>query len=99
MPPAPTTTDAPVTTGSPASRALGLLSLAGVALLLLFALVWSPADEVQLDAVRIVYAHVGIAIWAFGGCGITTVASAMWLWRRSEGWWVLGGAAAEVATV
>jgi heme exporter protein C len=100
MPPAPTATDAPPpTTASRASRALGLLSLAGLVLLLLFALVWSPADEVQLDAVRIVYAHVGIAIWAFGGCGITTVASAMWLWRKSEGWWVLGGAAAEVATV
>jgi heme exporter protein C len=100
MPPASTVPDrSPTSTGSPASRALGLLALAGLALLLLFALVWSPADEVQLDAVRIVYAHVGIAIWAFGGCAVTTLASAMWLWRKSEGWWVLGGAAAEVATV
>ena len=39
------------------------------------------------------------AILAFVACSITTVASAMWLRRRSEGWWVLGGAAAEVGLV
>ena len=88
MPPAPTApvANAPATTGSRASRILGLLSLVGLALLLMFSLVWSPPDEVQQDAVRLVYAHVGIAIWAFGGCAITTVASAMWVlacWARS----------------
>jgi len=86
-------------TGSPATRVLGALSLAGLALLLLFALVWSPDDAVQRDSVRIMYVHVPTAILAFVGCGITTLASAMWLRRRSEGWWVLGGAAAEVGMV
>jgi heme exporter protein C len=42
---------------------------------------------------------VPIAIWAFAACAITTVASAMWLWRRTEGWWVLGGASTEVGMV
>lgn len=89
----------PATTSSPASRVLGVLSLAGLALLLLFAFLWSPADEVQGDAVRLVYVHVPIAIWAFAACGLTTLSSVMWLWRRSEGWWVLGGASTEVGMV
>lgn len=87
---------APPTTASPATRALGGLSLAGLALLLGYALWWSPPDVVQKDSVRIMYVHVPTAIVAFVACGITTLASAMWLRRRSEGWWVLGGAAAEV---
>ncbi len=86
-------------TSSGATRVLGGLSLAGLALLLGYALVWSPADAVQLDSVRIMYVHVPTAIMAFTSCGITTLASAMWLRRRSEGWWVLGGAAAEVGLV
>jgi len=89
----------PASTSSSASRALGVLSLGGLALLLGYALVWSPADVVQGDAVRIMYVHVPTAIVAFAACGITSLASAMWLRKRSEGWWVLGGAAAEVGLV
>lgn len=83
-------------TSSAASRALGALSIAGLALLLGYALLWSPADVVQKDSVRIMYVHVPTAIVAFLACGITTLASAMWLRKRSDGWWVLGGASAEV---
>lgn len=86
-------------TSSPLTRVLGGLSLAGLALLLGYALLWSPADVVQGDSVRIMYVHVPTAIVAFTACGITTLASAMWLRKRSEGWWVLGGAAAEVGLV
>lgn len=87
------------TTGSPATRVLGVLSLAGLALLLGYALLWSPADAVQKDSVRIMYVHVPTAIVAFTSSGITTLAAAMWLRRRTEGWWVLGGAAAEVGVL
>lgn len=86
-------------TASPGTRILGGLTLVGMALLLAYALVWSPADVTQRDSVRIMYVHVPTAIIAFTACGITTLASAMWLRRRSEGWWVLGGAAAEVGLV
>jgi len=86
-------------TASGATRVLGALSLAGLALLLGYALAWSPADVTQKDAVRIMYVHVPTAILAFTACAITTLASGMWLRRRSEGWWVLGGAAAEVGVV
>ena len=78
---------------------LGLFTGVGLALLLAYSLAWSPADVVQGDSVRIMYVHVPTAIVAFGACAITTVSSAMWLRRRSEGWWVLGGAAAEVGVV
>lgn len=87
---------APPTTASRATRAIGGLSLAGLALLLGYALWWSPPDVVQKDSVRIMYVHVPTAIVAFSACAITTLASGMWLRRRSEGWWVLGGASAEV---
>jgi heme exporter protein C len=70
-----------------------------MALLLAFAFVWSPADIAQKDAVRLMYIHVPTAIMAFTACLITTIASALWLRRRSEGWWVLGGAAAEVGVL
>lgn len=89
----------PASTGSRATQVLGVLSLAGLALLLACALWWSPRDVAQGDAVRMLYVHVPTAFLAFAGCGITTLASAMWLRRRSEGWWVLGGAAAEVGVV
>ncbi len=88
-----------MTTSSRGTRILGGLTLAGLALLLGYALVWSPADLVQQDSVRLMYVHVPTAIMAFTACFATTLASAMWLRRRSEGWWVLGGAAAEVGVV
>lgn len=89
----------PASTSSPGTRTLGGVTLAGLALLLGYAFIWSPADARQKDAVRLMYIHVPTAIMAFTACFITTVASAMWLRRRSEGWWVLGGAAAEVGVL
>jgi heme exporter protein C len=86
-------------TSSSGTRLLGGLSLAGLGLLLGYALAWSPADADQKDSVRLMYVHVPTAIVAFTACGITTLASAMWLRRRSEGWWILGGASAEVGLV
>ena len=96
---APAPSEGPVGTASPVTRVLGGLSLAGLALLLAYAFVWSPADVTQHDAVRLMYVHVPSAIVAFAACLLTTLASAMWLRRRSTGWWVLGGATAEVGAV
>ncbi len=92
----PASATAPASTGSRATRAMGGAALSGLVLLLGYALVWSPADRVQRDSVRLMYVHVPMAILAFGACFLTTLASALWLRKRSEGWWVLGGAAAEV---
>jgi heme exporter protein C len=89
----------PRTTGSPATRALGGLALAAVVLLALYGLVWSPADVEMGDSVRLMYVHVPSAVFTYVGCTITTVASIMWLRKRTAGWDVLAGAGAEIALV
>jgi heme exporter protein C len=90
---------APAHTGSPASRVLGGLALGSVALLVLYGLVWSPADAEMADSVRLMYIHVPAASFLYTGCFITTVASAMWLRRRTPGWDALAGASAEISLV
>jgi heme exporter protein C len=88
---------APGNTGSPASRVLGVLALGSVALLVLYGLVWSPPDAEMADSVRLMYIHVPAASFLYTGCFITTVASAMWLRRRTPGWDALAGASAEIS--
>jgi len=89
----------PDSTGSRTTRVLGALSLLGVAALILFGLVLSPADENQGDAVRIMYVHVPSATVAYIGCFLTTVGSIAFLWKRSRWWEVTAFAGAEVATL
>ena len=89
----------PPSTSSGATRVLGALTLVGMALLLGFALVWSPADTVQQDSVRLMYVHVPMAILSFVACFMTSLACLQWLRKRTDGWWVLGGATAEIGLV
>jgi heme exporter protein C len=87
----------PAHTGSAATRVIGLLTLAGLALLVLYGLVISPADREMADSVRIMYVHVPSATYLYVGCFITTVASGLWLWKRTPGWDALAESGAEVA--
>jgi len=96
---APTGRAAPAHTGSAASRVLGGLALGSIALLVLYGLVWSPPDTEMADSVRLMYIHVPAASFLYTGCFITTVASAMWLRRRTPGWDALAGASAEISLV
>ncbi len=105
-PPSPTQTHprpaahpGPASTGSRATRVIGLLALAAIGLLVLYGLVISPADVEMADSVRLYYVHVPSAICLALGCLITTVASALWLRRRSAGWDALAEAGGEVALV
>ena len=86
-------------TGSRATRIVGLLALIALGLLILFGLILSPADENQGDAVRIMYVHVPSATVAYIGCFLTTVGSVAFLWKRSRWWEVTAYAGAEVATL
>ncbi len=86
-------------TSSPGTRVLGALTLIGMAVLLAFALVISPADETQEETVRMFYVHVPTALVAFGAFFLTVAASVGYLLRRSEGWDVMAGASAEVGAV
>lgn len=72
-------------TGSVATRVLGAIALAAAAVMAVLALWVSPADEVQGDAVRLMYTHVP-SIWvAYGGFALTAFASARVLWRTRSG--------------
>jgi heme exporter protein C len=90
---------APAHTGSKATRGLGAVVLVGGAALLAFGLVFSEADVVQGDAVRLMYVHVPSAICMYLGVGTLGVASAVWLKRRTEFWDLLASAGAEVGAL
>ncbi len=90
---------APAHTGSRASRVVGILAAVGALALVLCALVLSPADRIQGEAVRLMYLHVPAALAMYAAVIVLAVASAMWLRRKTQGWDVLAAAAAEVGLV
>lgn len=84
------------------TRVLGWATLLTLALTAVMALVVTPADAVQKDAVRLLYLHVPTAwVAMYLSFGITTLASVLWLWRRtrSDTWDLLAGASAEIGVV
>lgn len=93
------TDSGPLSTGSSATRVLGLLALVALGALVLFGLVLSPADQNQGEAVRIMYVHVPSATAAYIGCFLTTIGSAIFLWKKSQWWELVAYAGAEVATL
>ena len=94
-----TTGGSPAYTGSRGSRIVGLLAVGGAVALLVFALVLSPADRIQGEAVRLMYVHVPAAICMYLCVGLLGLGSALWLVKRTPGWDVLAAAAAEVGLV
>ncbi|MFP5318401.1 MAG: cytochrome c biogenesis protein CcsA [Acidimicrobiia bacterium] len=87
------------TTGS---RVLGWSAAVSLALTAWMALVVSPADAIQGDAVRLLYVHVPTAWLAmYLSFGVTTLASVLYLWRRtrSQFWDLVAGASAEIGVV
>ena len=94
-----TVTGAPAHTGSRGSRIVGILAAGGALALVVFALVLSPADRIQGEAVRLMYLHVPAALGMYAAVGLLGLASVMWLRRRTQGWDVLAAAAAEVGLV
>ncbi len=91
--------EGPRGTGSRATQVLGGITLAALALWLYLGLVGTPEDEVQGTAVRLLYVHVPVVTVAYLACFITTFASAMWLWKKTQGWDLLASSAGEVATL
>jgi heme exporter protein C len=91
--------DAPTSTGSTTTRVLGVLTLLGFAVLMLLAFVVTPADANQGDAVRIIYVHVPSATFAYMGCFLTTLGSALYLWKKSQWWELTAYAGAEIAAL
>ncbi len=68
-------------TATPATRVLGGVAVLATVVALLLGLVVSPKDVVQGDAVRLLYVHVPVIWIAYGSFGLTSLASALYLWR------------------
>ena len=68
-------------TASLATRVLGAVALLATVVMLVLGLVISPKDVVQGDAVRLLYVHVPVIWIAYGSFLLTSVASALYLWR------------------
>ena len=97
------------TTGSRGSRLLGVVTLLGLATLLLFAFALTEPDvrlhpttgqEIgQFDAVRLLYLHVPLAVFTYVAFVLCAVASAGYLVKRTAWFDTMAYAAAEVGTV
>ncbi len=80
---------------------LGWLSLLALAVLVFLALFATEPDEVQSDAVRLLYLHVPAAWLAYLAYAVTSIASALYLWPRTRSlvWDLLAGASAEIGVI
>ncbi len=90
---------APVGTGSTGTRVLGAVALVLVALTALYGLVISPPDRQLGETIRIIYMHVPTVSVAYIAFIITAVSSAMYLWKRTEFWDLLGASSAELGVL
>lgn len=90
---------APAHTGSVTTRVLGVIALVSSGLVVYLALIGTPADVVQNDAVRLLYIHVPVVITAYLACLTTAVASAVWLWKRTQWWDLVAASAAEIGAL
>ncbi|HEX9259942.1 MAG TPA: cytochrome c biogenesis protein CcsA [Acidimicrobiales bacterium] len=96
-----TTSAATASTATKGSRLVGAAALACLAFTLVMGLAVSPEDEVQGDAVRLMYVHVPSAWLAYVSFLVTAFASAMYLWRRTRSvtWDRVAGCSAEIGVV
>ena len=90
------------TRSSPAVRVLGWLTAISLALTAVMALVVSPPDVNMEDSVRLLYLHVPTAWLAmYVSFGVTTLASVLYLWKRTRSrfWDLTAGASAEIGVL
>ena len=88
-------------TANRTTRILGVAALAVTALTVFLGLVVTPPDQVQGQLVRLIYIHPASATFSFAACGVTFVASLLYLWprTRSRRWDHLAASSAEIAAV
>ena len=85
-----------------ATKVLGWATALSLAVTALLALVVSPADVNQQDAVRLLYLHAPTAwVALYVSFGVTTLASILYLWprTRSRFWDLIAGASAEIGVL
>jgi heme exporter protein C len=81
------------------AQALGTASLALLLLGGYLALIWSPADVTQHDAMRIMYVHVPSAWTAYLAFFVVLVSSIMYLWKKDNRWDRFAASAAEIGVL
>lgn len=88
-------------TGTRRTRILGVITVAVLAMVAVLGLVLTPRAERFGQSVRLVYVHAPTAWVAYLAFGITALASAAYLWKRtrSPAWDRLAGASAEIGVV
>jgi heme exporter protein C len=88
-------------TGTHATRVLGIAALIMVGWTVAFGLGFSPADRDQEDAVRILYVHVPTVWVAYLAFVVTAACSALYLFTKKHalGFDRVAGASAEVGVV
>ena len=89
------------TTGTRATRFLGIATLVAMGWLVLFGLVLSPADVNQGESVRFFYIHAPTIWVAYNSFVVTAFSSGAYLFtkKHSLGWDRLAGASAEIGVV
>ena len=100
---APRSTRAPRRRGS---RVLGIVLLVGIALFAVRGLVViagrrgpDASENAMGELVRIMYMHVPTVIGGYLAFFVTAVASAIYLWKRTECWDLLAASSAEIGVV
>ena len=80
---------------------LGGLTAASLVVLVVLGLFVSDPDFQQGDAVRLMYLHVPAAWVSYLAYGVTSLASALYLWKRTraQAWDTLAGASAEIGVL
>lgn len=80
---------------------IGVAGLASVALTFYLGLLVTPPDIFQGQLVRLVYVHPPVAWVAYLAYGVTSLASVLYLWRRTRhpNWDLLAASSAEVGVV
>jgi heme exporter protein C len=83
------------------TRVLGVAAVASLGFLAVMALVITPPDVNQHDAVRLFYLHVPLATVMYVAFGITALGSVLYLAPRTRArkWDLLAGASAEIGVV
>ena len=82
-----------ILTVNPMIARLGAVTAVSLAVLVVLGLFVSDPDYQQGDAVRLMYLHVPAAWVAYLAYGVTSLASALYLWKRtrSQAWDTLAG--------
>ncbi len=88
-------------TGTRFTFVLGVATIVSMVVLVLFGLFLSPPDVTQGESVRILYIHVGTVWVAYVAFGVTALASALFLFKRTTSltWDRIAGASAEVGVL